>query len=95
MRRLFAVIAMSGTLCLPLALSAQDREHQATTNEQQGRRYQDKAHSDSHEWNSQESQMYSRYLQEHHKKPHDFEKASKKEQGDYWNWRHQHPDDQR
>ena len=94
MHRYFTVIAISA-LCVPLAVSAQDRDSKDRAAEQQGKHYEDKAHNDSHEWNSTESQKYGQYLQEHHKKPHDFDKAGKKEQADYWNWRHQHPDDHR
>jgi hypothetical protein len=60
---------------------------------QDSRRYEDRAHHDSHEWNAHEDESYRRYLTEHHKKVHDFQKAGKREQNDYWSWRHSHPDD--
>ncbi len=88
MHRYFKVIMLSAALVVPVAVVAQDRDHP----DQQTRRYEDKAHKDSHEWNSNEDQAYRRYLQEHHKKYHDFAKAKKTEQSDYWNWRHSHPD---
>ncbi len=86
MYRYFKVFALSVALVVPMALVAQDRD------DQQNRRYEDKAHNDSHEWNQSEDQTYRQYLQEHHKKYHDFSKAKKKEQNDYWNWRHSHSD---
>lgn len=92
MYRYFKVIVLSAVLVVPVLVSAQDRDHQ---NNQQSRRYEDKAHKDSHEWNADEDQAYRRYLQEHHKKNHDFAKAKKSEQNDYWNWRHTHSDNDR
>ena len=74
---------LTAALVVPVAIGAQER---------QSLRYEDKAHNDSHEWNNNEDQAYRRYLQEHHKKYHNFAKAKQSEQGDYWNWRHSHPD---
>lgn len=96
MYRYFKVIVLSAALVVPVVVSAQDRDHPDTRqNQQQSRRYEDKAHKDFHEWNAGEDQAYRRYLQEHHKKYHDFAKAKKKEQDDYWSWRHSHSDDDR
>jgi hypothetical protein len=95
--RYFKVIVLSAALVIPVLVSAQDRDHPDNKgqNNQQSRRYEDKTHKDSHEWNANEDQSYRRYLQEHHKKYHDFAKAKRSEQNDYWNWRHTHPDDDR
>ncbi len=95
MHRYLTLLTLSGALCLPLTVGAQDRERDREHN-QQNRRYEDKAHKDFHEWNDGENQYYRQYLLEHHKKTHDFEKANRREQNDYWNWRHRnHPDDRR
>ena len=95
--RYLKVIVLSAVLVIPVAVIAQDRDHpDKRQDDQQSRRYEDKAHKDSHEWNSTEDQAYRRYLQDHHKKYNDFAKSKKKEQDNYWNWRHSHPDnDQR
>jgi hypothetical protein len=86
--RYFKMSMLCGALVLPIAVRAQETRPEP-------RRYEDRAHHDSHEWNDKEAQAYRRYLQEHHKKDHDFAKASKREKQDYWNWRHNHPDEDR
>jgi hypothetical protein len=95
--RYFKVIALSAALVVPVMISAQDRDHPDNRgqNNQQSRRYEDKAHNDSHEWNANEDQAYRRYLKEHRRKYHDFDKGKKSEQNDYWKWRHAHPDNDR
>lgn len=97
MYRYFKLIVLGASLVVPVSLSAQNRDHpdNRSQNSQQSRRYEDKAHKDSHEWNANEDQAYRRYLQEHHKKYHDFAKAKRSEQNDYWNWRHSHSDNDR
>jgi hypothetical protein len=85
--RYFQLFAIGAALVVPVVASAQDRDHAM-----ESRKYEDKAHHDSHEWNSNEDTAYRRYLQEHHRKYHEFAKAKKSEQSDYWNWRHSHPD---
>src|SRR5437660_1666203 len=77
--RYFKVFALSAALVVPVMVSAQEREHN-----NQSRHYEDKAHNDSHEWNTNEDQAYRRYLQEHHMKYHDFAKAKRSEQEGYW-----------
>jgi hypothetical protein len=94
--RYLKMIVFGVSLIVPVAISAQDRDQRdGRQNNEQNRRYEDKAHKDFHEWNSGEDQAYRRYLQEHHKKYHEFTKANKKEQNDYWNWRHSHPENDR
>ena len=88
MKRYLEMVVLSAALTVGVGI-AQDREHPEA---QQNRRYEDKAHHESHEWNDSEDRAYRHYLQEHHKKYHDFEKAKQKEREDYWNWRHSHPD---
>ena len=92
----FKMIVLSGSLFMPVAVSAQDRDNpERRQNDEHSRRYEDRSHKDFHEWNEREDQAYRRYLQEHHKKYHDFTRARKREQDDYWVWRHNHPDNDR
>jgi hypothetical protein len=55
-------------------------------------RVYDKQHKDYHNWDNNENRSWNRYLAENHKNSHEFSKANKKEQGQYWNYRHSHPD---
>jgi hypothetical protein len=58
-------------------------------------RVYDKDHKDYHNWDDNENRAWGQYLSEKHEKPHDFKKAKKTQQSQYWNWRHDHPDDKR
>jgi ribulose kinase len=86
------IFVLGAALVVPAAVSAQQDRRQS---DQQVRHYEDKAHNDSHEWNTNENDAYRRYLQEHHKKYNDFAKAKQSEQANYWNWRHSNPDGDR
>jgi ribulose kinase len=85
-------ILLGVSLVVSVPLNAQDGRR---PDEQQSRRYEDKAHHDSHEWNNNQDQEYRRYLNEHHRKYHDFDKASKREQNDFWTWVHSHSSNDR
>jgi hypothetical protein len=74
------------------AIAAQDRDHRDRPYYQ---RYEDSAHHDYHEWNEAEEQAYRRYLREHHWKYRQFDRANRRQQEQYWEWRHQHMDDDR
>lgn len=96
MNHYFKVLALSAALAVPMAVTAQDRGRQdRRQNNQQYRRYQDKAHNDSHVWDTREDQAYRRYLQDQRRGYRDFARISRREQNDYWNWRHTHPDNDR
>jgi hypothetical protein len=58
-------------------------------------RVYDSGHKDYHNWDDNEQKAWVEYQDQHHMKHRDFNKASKKEQADYWNWRHEHPDNDR
>jgi hypothetical protein len=58
-------------------------------------RYYDKAHKDYHEWNDNEEKSYAKFREERHIPQHDFAKAKATERAQYWQWRHDHPDDKR
>jgi Ni/Co efflux regulator RcnB len=96
MNHYLKVLALSAALIIPVAVSAQSRDQQdrRQTN-QQIRRYQDKAHNDSHQWDDREDQTYRRYLQEQRKDYRDFSRVGKRGQNNYWNWRHIHGVDDR
>ena len=55
-------------------------------------RVYDPGHKDYHNWDERENRSWNQYLTENHRNSHEFTKANKKEQGQYWNWRHSHPD---
>jgi S-adenosylmethionine/arginine decarboxylase-like enzyme len=63
--------------------------------DQNSRRYYDKTHKDYHRWNDNEQKSYTVFLNENHIAVHTFSKARPAEQQQYWNWRHEHPDEKR
>jgi hypothetical protein len=63
--------------------------------DQQGKRYYDKSHKDYHQWNENETKTYNLFLNEKHIQVHVFNKAKPSEQQQYWQWRHEHPDEKR
>ena len=76
-------------LTAPLVM-ADDHDN---NNKNNNRRYYDKSHKDYHQWNANEDKSYSVYLNENHITVHTFQKAKPAEQQQYWNWRHDHPDE--
>ena len=58
-------------------------------------RVYDSYHNDYHHWDDREDHAYRRYLDEKHESYRDFKKLDSDKQRDYWNWRHDHPDDKR
>jgi hypothetical protein len=58
-------------------------------------RYYDKQHKDYHQWDGNEQKSYTVYLNENHIQVHAFKKAKPTEQQQYWQWRHEHPDEKR
>jgi hypothetical protein len=83
--RFAAAILMAIGLCAPLVM-AQDQDHH---------RYYDKTHKDYHTWDDNEQKSYGVFLNENHIAVHVFSKAKPTEQQQYWNWRHEHPDEKR
>ena len=55
-------------------------------------RYYDQYHSDYHDWNHNEDRAYRQYLSGRHEQYRDYDKLNADQQRDYWNWRHDHPD---
>jgi hypothetical protein len=58
----------------------------------QTKRVYDPTHKDYHNWDGNEDKQWRQYQTDQHVKYHDYSKANKKQQSDYWNWRHQHGD---
>jgi hypothetical protein len=55
-------------------------------------RVYDEDHRDYHSWNHDEDVVYRGYWTERKEPYRDYKKLNKDEQKDYWNWRHNHPD---
>ena len=55
----------------------------------------DRDHRDHHRWDDREDRAYRRYYEEnYHNRPfRPFQRLGHKIQRHYWNWRHQHHDD--
>lgn len=79
------VVAGLGT---PLMVKADDHDHD-------NKRYYDKEHKDYHEWNENEERNFAIFLNGKHLAIHTWDRASPRERQEYWNWRHQHPDERR
>ena len=58
-------------------------------------RYYDRSHKDHHRWNDNEQRNYDLFRNENHIQTHTFRQAKPSEQQQYWNWRHEHPDEKR
>jgi hypothetical protein len=52
----------------------------------------DQPHQDYHQWNNNEQRAYQRYAVENHRDNSKFSTLNSQQQGEYWNWRHDHPD---
>jgi hypothetical protein len=55
-------------------------------------RVYDTHHKDYHNWDDRENHAWGVYLTSKHKKNHEYKESNKREQGNYWSWRHSHPD---
>jgi hypothetical protein len=84
-RSIAALFLAAGLMTTPLAMAGELDNH----------RYYDKNHKDYHQWNENEERSYGIFLNENHIQVHVFSKAKPAEQQQYWNWRHQHPDEKR
>jgi hypothetical protein len=48
-----------------------------------------------HNWDDRENHWYQQWTTENHRDNRDFSHLKRKGQSEYWNWRHDHPDDDR
>jgi hypothetical protein len=85
--RYIASLLLTAALAAPIAIMAAPMPQVGIQ-----LRYYDKNHKDYHNWDDRENRSWGLYLSSNHRKDHEFAKASSKEQGQYWNWRHSHPD---
>ena len=83
--RYAAALLLAVSLTAPLVM-ADDHDN---------KRYYDKTHKDYHQWNENEDRSYNQFLNEKHVQVHHWKKAKHAEQQEYWNWRHEHPDEKR
>jgi hypothetical protein len=80
-----ALLLTIGLMAAPLALADDHDTH----------RYYDRDHKEYHRWNDNEQRSYGVFLKENHIQVHVFRKAPPAERQQYWNWRHEHPDEKR
>jgi hypothetical protein len=80
-----ALLLATGLLAAPLVMADDHDTH----------RYYDKNHKDYHQWNDNEEHSYGLFLNENHIQVHAFRKAKPAEQQQYWQWRHEHPDEKK
>jgi hypothetical protein len=78
-------LLLGAALIAPLAVQADDRNHQE-------KRYRDRDGRDYHTWNSNEDRAYRQYLVEQHRDYRDFNRVKRNQQQQYFTWRHTHPD---
>lgn len=58
-------------------------------------RVYDGEHRDWHNWDDREEHQYRIYIGESHQDYREFNRLNDREKGEYWNWRHNHPDSAR
>lgn len=90
MRRVFRFtnsVLLSAALIAPLAVRAQDRDHDRDDRNQ---RVYDSSHRDYHNWNGDEDQAYRQWYGNTYngRQYRDYRKLNKKQQQAYWKWRH-------
>lgn len=80
-----SLFLVSVVLALPLATVGCAERHSY--------RAYDPYHRDYHRWDDHERGYYNQWVVETHRDAHrDFRKLDKERQKEYWNWRHNHPD---
>lgn len=82
---ILSALMLSTTLIGPVVAQAGDANHP-------DKRYYDKGGKDYHTWNNNEDRAYRSYLQEQHQDYRAFNKVKPAQQRQYFNWRHEHPD---
>jgi Ni/Co efflux regulator RcnB len=95
--RILSSIILMGALASPLAMRAQDHDrddHKDRDDHAKKQRIYDRDHKDYHNWNQDEDRNYRQWYTESHrdKEYREYNRLNKKDQNAYWNWRHQHGD---
>ena len=94
--RCLSSLALMGALAAPLALQAQDRDdHQDRNDRNYNQRVYDRQHKDYHQWNDNENRTYHQWYAQNNsgKANRNYNQLHRKDQDAYWNYRHQHGDD--
>jgi hypothetical protein len=95
MRRLdwyLGSLLLVAVLIAPVGIRAKDRDkdHNCPAN-----RYYDRDRKDCHNWDDHEGRTYQTWEEAQRKTHREFSRLKAKEQSEYWQWRHEHPDDDR
>jgi len=85
--RLGSSLLLSAALLVPIAMRAQDRDHDRDDRNQ---RVYYRAHHDYHAWNNDEDEAYRRWYGQTYngRQYREYRKLNKKQQQAYWKWRH-------
>jgi Ni/Co efflux regulator RcnB len=86
--RFIISLFLAAALATPVAILADATPQEASV---QVRVY-DRDHKDYHNWDDREDHAHRGYLTDQHKEYRSYDRQSHREQGNYWNWRHNHPD---
>ena len=96
--RILSSMLLMGALAAPLAMRAQDRDdHHDKDDHAKNQRVYDRDHKDYHNWNQDEDRNYRQWYTQTYKgrEYRDYNRLKKHDQTAYWNWRHQHGDNDR
>ena len=96
--RILSSMLLMGALAAPLAVQAQDRDDKHDRDDQaKNQRVYDSNHKDYHTWNDDEDRNYRQWYTQKYKgrEYREYNRLNKKDQAAYWNWRHQHGDNDR
>jgi hypothetical protein len=92
LKRYVTSVALMGALAAPVAMFAQDRDHDHDRDD--NRRVYDRQYRDYHNWNRDEDQRYRGWYSNNYngREYRDYDKLSRKQQNQYWKWRHKQND---
>ena len=93
--RYLSSLVLMGALAAPLVLQAQDRDdHQDRNDRNNNQRVYDRQHKDYHQWNASENRTYQQWYGQNYngKANRNYNQLHRKDQDAYWNYRHQHGD---
>lgn len=96
--RYLSSLVLMGALAAPLALQAQDRDdHRDRNDRNYNQRVYDRQHKDYHRWDDNENRNYQQWYAQNYngRANRHYNQLSRKDQNAYWNYRHQHGDDDR
>jgi type III secretory pathway component EscR len=82
---ILSAFVLGAAFIAPVVGRADDRN-------QQERRYYHRDARDYHTWNNNEDRAYRLYLQEQRREYREFNRVKRNQQGQYFRWRHDHPD---